>query len=181
MPSRVSFAFQEARSRHKNGLQQLSQITPFRNAIFQHRIEAVPFENPSILSRETITLDLEQVYNKIVKKRHGEQPTFILCAERLGYNPMNFSNSDLLEKRIQEYPSIEPQTIEEFQFQSICNHQSTDGFYMEFKTQDDNDWEKILREKFSIILEGNLVPISVKGLYTIWPSNEFKTFNRINS
>lgn len=40
-------------------------------AIFQHHIRAVPFENLSIHCGETITLDLDQVYNKIVKKQRG--------------------------------------------------------------------------------------------------------------
>uniref|UniRef100_A0A8C5EZL4 arylamine N-acetyltransferase n=1 Tax=Gopherus evgoodei TaxID=1825980 RepID=A0A8C5EZL4_9SAUR len=40
-------------------------------AIFQHHIRAVPFENLSILCGEIITLDLDQVYNKIVRKKHG--------------------------------------------------------------------------------------------------------------
>uniref|UniRef100_A0A8C3RUW1 arylamine N-acetyltransferase n=1 Tax=Chelydra serpentina TaxID=8475 RepID=A0A8C3RUW1_CHESE len=40
-------------------------------AIFQHHIRAVPFENLSIHCGETITLDLDQVYNKIVRKKRG--------------------------------------------------------------------------------------------------------------
>uniref|UniRef100_A0A8D2Q5T2 arylamine N-acetyltransferase n=2 Tax=Varanus komodoensis TaxID=61221 RepID=A0A8D2Q5T2_VARKO len=40
-------------------------------AIFQHHIRAVPFENLSIHCGETITLALDQVYNKIVRKRRG--------------------------------------------------------------------------------------------------------------
>lgn len=40
-------------------------------AVFQHHIRAVPFENLSIHCGETITLELDQVYNKIVMKRRG--------------------------------------------------------------------------------------------------------------
>ncbi|XP_074864886.1 arylamine N-acetyltransferase, pineal gland isozyme NAT-10-like [Carettochelys insculpta] len=40
-------------------------------AIFQHHIRAIPFENLSIHCRETITLDLDQIYNKIVRKKRG--------------------------------------------------------------------------------------------------------------
>uniref|UniRef100_A0A674J4U2 arylamine N-acetyltransferase n=1 Tax=Terrapene triunguis TaxID=2587831 RepID=A0A674J4U2_9SAUR len=40
-------------------------------AIFQHHIQTVPFENLSIHCGETITLDLDQVYNKIVRKKRG--------------------------------------------------------------------------------------------------------------
>ncbi|XP_032622020.1 arylamine N-acetyltransferase, pineal gland isozyme NAT-3-like [Chelonoidis abingdonii] len=40
-------------------------------AIFQHHIRAVPFENLSIHCGETIELDLEPVYDKIVRKKRG--------------------------------------------------------------------------------------------------------------
>lgn len=39
--------------------------------IFQHHIQAVPFENLSIHCGESIELDLEATYNKIVKKNRG--------------------------------------------------------------------------------------------------------------
>ncbi|XP_064527023.1 arylamine N-acetyltransferase, pineal gland isozyme NAT-3 [Pseudopipra pipra] len=39
--------------------------------IFQHHIQAVPFENLSIHCGETIELDLEATYNKIVRKKRG--------------------------------------------------------------------------------------------------------------
>ncbi|XP_064243192.1 arylamine N-acetyltransferase, pineal gland isozyme NAT-3-like isoform X2 [Passer domesticus] len=39
--------------------------------IFQHHIRAVPFENLSIHCGERIELDLEAIYNKIVKKKRG--------------------------------------------------------------------------------------------------------------
>ncbi|XP_067396058.1 arylamine N-acetyltransferase, pineal gland isozyme NAT-3-like isoform X2 [Emydura macquarii macquarii] len=39
--------------------------------IFQHHIRAVPFENLSIHCGETIALDLESVYDKIVRKKRG--------------------------------------------------------------------------------------------------------------
>ncbi|KFQ78612.1 Arylamine N-acetyltransferase, pineal gland isozyme NAT-3 [Phaethon lepturus] len=39
--------------------------------IFQHHIRAVPFENLSIHCGESIELDLEATYNKIVRKRRG--------------------------------------------------------------------------------------------------------------
>ncbi|NXU75322.1 ARY2 protein, partial [Oreotrochilus melanogaster] len=39
--------------------------------IFQHHIRAVPFENLSIHCGESIELDLEATYNKIVKKKRG--------------------------------------------------------------------------------------------------------------
>ncbi|KYO37883.1 arylamine N-acetyltransferase, pineal gland isozyme NAT-3 [Alligator mississippiensis] len=40
-------------------------------AIFQHHIRAVPFENLSIHCGETIALELEPVYNKIVRRNRG--------------------------------------------------------------------------------------------------------------
>ncbi|NWS20632.1 ARY2 protein, partial [Pachyramphus minor] len=39
--------------------------------IFQHHIQAVPFENLSIHCGERIELDLEATYNKIVRKKRG--------------------------------------------------------------------------------------------------------------
>ncbi|XP_074864586.1 arylamine N-acetyltransferase, pineal gland isozyme NAT-3-like isoform X2 [Carettochelys insculpta] len=39
--------------------------------VFQHHIRAVPFENLSIHCGETIELDLESTYNKIVRKKRG--------------------------------------------------------------------------------------------------------------
>ncbi|NWI92953.1 ARY2 protein, partial [Pitta sordida] len=39
--------------------------------IFQHHIQAVPFENLSIHCGERIELDLEETYNKIVRKKRG--------------------------------------------------------------------------------------------------------------
>ncbi|KFW74825.1 Arylamine N-acetyltransferase, pineal gland isozyme NAT-3 [Manacus vitellinus] len=39
--------------------------------IFRHHIQAVPFENLSIHCGETIELDLEATYNKIVRKKRG--------------------------------------------------------------------------------------------------------------
>ncbi|XP_071423865.1 arylamine N-acetyltransferase, pineal gland isozyme NAT-3-like [Pithys albifrons albifrons] len=39
--------------------------------IFQHHIQAVPFENLSIHCGEKIELDLEETYNKIVRKKRG--------------------------------------------------------------------------------------------------------------
>ncbi|XP_015729623.1 arylamine N-acetyltransferase, liver isozyme [Coturnix japonica] len=40
-------------------------------AIFQHHIQAIPFENLSMHCGETIDLDLQSTYNKIVKKKRG--------------------------------------------------------------------------------------------------------------
>nr|XP_006122741.1 arylamine N-acetyltransferase, pineal gland isozyme NAT-3-like [Pelodiscus sinensis] len=40
-------------------------------AILQHHIRAVPFENLSIHCGETIELDLEPIYDKIVRKKRG--------------------------------------------------------------------------------------------------------------
>ncbi|NXL82847.1 ARY2 protein, partial [Leptocoma aspasia] len=39
--------------------------------IFQHHIQAVPYENLSIHCGERIELDLEAIYNKIVRKKRG--------------------------------------------------------------------------------------------------------------
>ncbi|XP_064315727.1 arylamine N-acetyltransferase, pineal gland isozyme NAT-3-like [Phalacrocorax carbo] len=39
--------------------------------IFQHHIQAVPFENLSIHCGESIELDLEAIYNKIVRRNRG--------------------------------------------------------------------------------------------------------------
>uniref|UniRef100_A0A670YMX8 arylamine N-acetyltransferase n=1 Tax=Pseudonaja textilis TaxID=8673 RepID=A0A670YMX8_PSETE len=39
--------------------------------VFQHHIHAVPFENLSLHCGQTIQLDLESVYDKIVKHNHG--------------------------------------------------------------------------------------------------------------
>ncbi|KAM6253115.1 arylamine N-acetyltransferase, liver isozyme-like [Porphyrio hochstetteri] len=40
-------------------------------AIFQHHIQAIPFENLSMHCGETIELDLQCTYNKIVRKKRG--------------------------------------------------------------------------------------------------------------
>ncbi|NWU77980.1 ARYL protein, partial [Onychorhynchus coronatus] len=40
-------------------------------AIFQHHIQAIPFENLSMHCGETIELDLQSTYNKIVRKKRG--------------------------------------------------------------------------------------------------------------
>ncbi|KAH1181367.1 hypothetical protein KIL84_005093 [Mauremys mutica] len=60
-------------------------------AIFQHHIRAVPFENLSIHCGEIITLDLDQVYNKIVRKKCGGwcmEHNQLLCwvLKTLGYD-----------------------------------------------------------------------------------------------
>ncbi|NXK50624.1 ARYL protein, partial [Chauna torquata] len=39
--------------------------------IFQHHIQAIPFENLSMHCGETIDLDLQSIYNKIVRKKRG--------------------------------------------------------------------------------------------------------------
>ncbi|XP_053127396.1 arylamine N-acetyltransferase, pineal gland isozyme NAT-10-like [Hemicordylus capensis] len=57
------------RTGYKGSLEKLDLET--LTAIFQHHIWAVPFENLSIHCGETITLDLDQAYNKIVKKKRG--------------------------------------------------------------------------------------------------------------
>lgn len=265
-------------------------------AIFQHHIRAIPFENLSIHCGETITLDLDQVYNKIVKKKRGgwcmeinQLLSWVL--KNLGYNttilganvynsqqdiyaphmthliikvvidgiayivdagfgvsyqmwqPMElvsgkdqpqtpgifrfteengiwyyekirrrqyipnqrFSDLDLLEKRERRKIylfSLEPRRVEDFQFQcsylqtspdslftrkSICTLQTSDGFYaligwtfsetkynhkenmdlVEFTTLKDEEVEKTLKEKFGIFLENKLIPINIKGVYTL--------------
>ncbi|XP_008120442.1 arylamine N-acetyltransferase, pineal gland isozyme NAT-10 [Anolis carolinensis] len=58
-----------ARTGYKGSLEKLDLET--LRAIFQHHIRAVPFENLSVHCGETITLDLEDVYEKIVRKRRG--------------------------------------------------------------------------------------------------------------
>ncbi|XP_060643879.2 arylamine N-acetyltransferase, pineal gland isozyme NAT-10-like [Anolis sagrei] len=58
-----------ARTRYQGSLDKLDLAT--LTAIFQYHIRAVPFENLSIHCGETITLDLEDVYEKIVRKRRG--------------------------------------------------------------------------------------------------------------
>ncbi|XP_077166613.1 arylamine N-acetyltransferase 1 isoform X1 [Paroedura picta] len=265
-------------------------------AIFQHHIRAVPFENLSIHCGETITLDLAQVYSKIVKRRRGgwcmeNNQLLSWVLKSLGYNttilgayvynpqlnvyathmthlivkvvmegrayivdagfgvsyqmwqPMelisgkdqpqtpgifrftedngvwyyekirrkqyipnqSFSNSDLLEKRDRRNIylfSLDPRKVEDFQFQcsylqtspeslftqkSICTLQTADGFRaligwtlsettynykedidrVEFATLTDEEVEKTLLEKFSIRLENKLVPVNIKGIYTI--------------
>uniref|UniRef100_A0A8D0GSY2 arylamine N-acetyltransferase n=1 Tax=Sphenodon punctatus TaxID=8508 RepID=A0A8D0GSY2_SPHPU len=264
--------------------------------IFQHHIRAVPFENLSIHCGEIITLDLDEVYEKIVKKKRGgwcmennqllswvlktlgyattvlgayvynpnqkiyathmthllvkvviDRKAYIVDAgfgvsyqmwqpmelvsgkeqpqtpgifrftedngiwyyekiRRKQYIPnQSFTNSELLEK--QECRKIylftlEPRTIEDFRFQctflqtssdslftkkSICSLQTTDGFrvligwtltetkynykedmdLVEFATLKDEEVEKTLREQFGLSLEKKLVPIDVKGWYTI--------------
>ncbi|XP_028595969.2 arylamine N-acetyltransferase, pineal gland isozyme NAT-10-like [Podarcis muralis] len=60
-------------------------------AIFQHHIRAVPFENLSIHCGETITLDLDHVYNKIVKEKRGgwcmeNNQLLSWVLKKLGYN-----------------------------------------------------------------------------------------------
>ncbi|NXB49125.1 ARY1 protein, partial [Leucopsar rothschildi] len=264
--------------------------------IFQHHIRAVPFENLSIHCGEKITLELEHVYNKIVRRKRGgwcmennqllgwvlkglgydtsflgayvfnphqnayatlmthlvvkvvidgkayvvdggfgvsyqmwqpmelvsgkDQPQapgvfrftekngvwYLEKTRRKQYIPnQSFSNSDLLEKKecrnIYMF-SLEPRTVEDFRFQctylqtspdslftkkSICTLQTTEGFraligwtltettynykenmdLVEFVTLEDEEVEKTLKEKFNITLERKLVPINVKGSYTI--------------
>ncbi|XP_003228570.1 arylamine N-acetyltransferase, pineal gland isozyme NAT-10 [Anolis carolinensis] len=58
-----------ARTSYKGSLEKLDLET--LTDIFQHHIRAVPFENLSVHCGETITLDLEDVYEKIVRKRRG--------------------------------------------------------------------------------------------------------------
>ncbi|XP_042336550.1 arylamine N-acetyltransferase, pineal gland isozyme NAT-10-like [Sceloporus undulatus] len=58
-----------ARTGYKGPLEKLDLET--LTAILQHHIRAVPFENLSIHSGGTIGLDLDQVYEKIVRKRRG--------------------------------------------------------------------------------------------------------------
>ncbi|NXY64175.1 ARYL protein, partial [Callaeas wilsoni] len=41
------------------------------SAIFQHHIQAIPFENLSMHCGEAIKLDLQTTYNKIVRKKRG--------------------------------------------------------------------------------------------------------------
>uniref|UniRef100_A0A8D0DM67 arylamine N-acetyltransferase n=1 Tax=Salvator merianae TaxID=96440 RepID=A0A8D0DM67_SALMN len=57
------------RTGYKGSLEKLDLET--LSSIFQYHIRAVPFENLSIHCGETITLDLSEVYNKIVRKRRG--------------------------------------------------------------------------------------------------------------
>ncbi|NXU11555.1 ARY2 protein, partial [Pardalotus punctatus] len=59
--------------------------------IFQHHIQAVPFENLSIHCGEGIELDLEATYNKIVRKKRGGwcmENNYLLSwvLKTLGYN-----------------------------------------------------------------------------------------------
>ncbi|NWV69619.1 ARY2 protein, partial [Malurus elegans] len=59
--------------------------------IFQHHVQAVPFENLSIHCGETIELDLEATYNKIVRKKRGGwcmENNYLLSwvLKTLGYN-----------------------------------------------------------------------------------------------
>ncbi|NXL30334.1 ARY1 protein, partial [Glaucidium brasilianum] len=283
-----------ARTGYKGSLekQDLETLTD----IFQHHIRAVPFENLSIHCGEKITLELEHVYNKIVRRKRGgwcmennqllgwvlkclgydasflgayvfnphqnayatimthlvvkvvidgksyivdggfgvsyqmwqpmelvsgkDQPQapgvfrfteknaiwYLEKMRRKQYIPnQNFSNSDLLEKkecRKVYMFSLEPRTVEDFSFQctylqtspdslftkkSICTLQTTDGFraligwtltettynykenmdLVEFVTLEDEEVEKTLKEKFNITLDRKLVPINVKGFYTI--------------
>uniref|UniRef100_A0A8D0BH99 arylamine N-acetyltransferase n=1 Tax=Salvator merianae TaxID=96440 RepID=A0A8D0BH99_SALMN len=58
-----------ARISYKGPTEELSLETV--TAIFQHHIRSVPFENLSIHCGETIKLDLESVYDKIVKHNRG--------------------------------------------------------------------------------------------------------------
>ncbi|KAJ7311866.1 hypothetical protein JRQ81_006181 [Phrynocephalus forsythii] len=57
------------RTGYKGSLKTLDLET--LTAIFEHHIHAVPFENLSIHCGETITMDLEDIYTKIVKKKRG--------------------------------------------------------------------------------------------------------------
>ncbi|XP_017676466.1 PREDICTED: arylamine N-acetyltransferase, liver isozyme-like [Lepidothrix coronata] len=60
-------------------------------AIFQHHIQAIPFENLSMHCGETIELDLESIYNKIVRKKRGGwclETNYLLfwALQELGYD-----------------------------------------------------------------------------------------------
>ncbi|XP_027502303.1 arylamine N-acetyltransferase, liver isozyme-like [Corapipo altera] len=60
-------------------------------AIFQHHIQAIPFENLSMHCGETIELDLEPIYNKIVRKKRGGwclETNYLLfwALQELGYD-----------------------------------------------------------------------------------------------
>ncbi|KAM8799317.1 arylamine N-acetyltransferase, liver isozyme-like [Eudromia elegans] len=59
--------------------------------IFQHHIQAIPFENLSMHCGESIYLDLERTYNKIVRKRRGGwclENNYLLfwALQRIGYD-----------------------------------------------------------------------------------------------
>lgn len=59
--------------------------------IFQHHVQAVPFENLSMHCGESIELDLEATYNKIVRKKRGGwcmENNYLLSwvLKTLGYN-----------------------------------------------------------------------------------------------
>ncbi|KAK2545685.1 arylamine N-acetyltransferase [Columba livia] len=59
--------------------------------IFQHHIRAIPFENLSMHCGETIKLDLQSVYNKIVRKKRGGwclETNYLLfwALQELGYD-----------------------------------------------------------------------------------------------
>ncbi|XP_010118201.1 PREDICTED: arylamine N-acetyltransferase, liver isozyme-like [Chlamydotis macqueenii] len=59
--------------------------------IFQHHIQAIPFENLSMHCGETIELDLQTIYNKIVRKKRGGwclESNYLLfwALQELGYD-----------------------------------------------------------------------------------------------
>ncbi|NXK33681.1 ARYL protein, partial [Piprites chloris] len=60
-------------------------------AIFQHHIRAIPFENLSLHCGETVELDLQSIYNKIVRKKRGgccleSNPLLFWALQELGYD-----------------------------------------------------------------------------------------------
>ncbi|XP_027580927.2 arylamine N-acetyltransferase, liver isozyme-like [Pipra filicauda] len=60
-------------------------------AVFQHHIQAIPFENLSMHCGETIELDLQSIYNKIVRKKRGGwclETNYLLywALQELGYD-----------------------------------------------------------------------------------------------
>ncbi|XP_062442596.1 arylamine N-acetyltransferase, liver isozyme-like [Rhea pennata] len=59
--------------------------------IFQHHVQAIPFENLSMHCGESIDLDLEPIYNKIVRKKRGGwclENNYLLfwALQRIGYD-----------------------------------------------------------------------------------------------
>ncbi|XP_023790297.1 arylamine N-acetyltransferase, pineal gland isozyme NAT-3-like [Cyanistes caeruleus] len=78
------------------------------SAIFQHHIQAVPFENLSIHCGESIELNLEATYNKIVKNNRGGwcmENNYLLSwvLKTLGYN-VTLLGSKVYVPELDSYP-----------------------------------------------------------------------------
>ncbi|NWX37387.1 ARY2 protein, partial [Notiomystis cincta] len=76
--------------------------------IFQHHIRAVPFENLSIHCGESIELDLEATYNKIVRKKRGGwcmENNYLLSwvLKTLGYD-VTFLGAKVYVPELDAYP-----------------------------------------------------------------------------